>query len=75
MKNETLQARALVLRDSVQLSQRRLDEAVATLGRVSTEELSIGGRMSRDPWGWILGACLIGGVIALSRGADERIGI
>ena len=55
------------LRANVQHSERRLDAAVARLGFISTEELSLVGRMSRDPWGWVAGACLLGLVIGVSR--------
>ena len=56
MKPTTLARRSEDLRQSVVDGRRKLDEAIAELGRVSTERLTLGGRMSRSPWRWLLGA-------------------
>ena len=66
MNHEALEARRLVVCESIVNSQRRLDAALTTLGQVSTEALSLGGRMARDPWAWVAGACLVGLVIGMS---------
>ena len=56
------------LRRSIDERKRRLDSAVANLARVSSERMTLGGRMEMDPWGWLLGACMVGAAIGLLVG-------
>ena len=56
------------LRRTVDERKRVLESAVANLGRLSSERLTLGGRMALDPWGWLLGACVAGAVLALVAG-------
>ena len=53
------------LRRSVDERQRQLNAAVSNLEEVAIERLSLGGRVSQDPWAWLAGACIVGLVLGL----------
>lgn len=71
MKAIVLAERSVELRRSVAESQCQLDAALATFHRVSTERLTLGGRMSRSPWGWLAGACAAGLVVGLLHNSGD----
>ena len=44
-----------------------MNAAVSNLEEVAIERLSLGGRISLDPWAWLAGACLVGLVLGLKN--------
>ena len=71
MKGPTFSERSEELRRAAGEAERDLDSAVETLGRAAANELTLGGRLSRDPWGWVLGACFVGLVIGMRHSAER----
>ena len=65
MKAPTIQERSAQLRLSVNARQHDLEIAVATLGRVSAAQVTVGGHMSQAPWQWLAAACVVGLVMGI----------
>ena len=59
--------RAQALRLGIARSNERLESALAQLGRVGAERFSVGGFVGKDPWPFVVGACLAGVVLGMRR--------
>jgi hypothetical protein len=70
MKPPTLDERGDELRRAMAERRVRLDSALARLREAAAERFTVGGRLARDPWLWLLGACAAGLVLGM-RGRSK----
>ena len=67
MKTIGLEERARDLESTMAARRLRLDTALAHLGRVGAEQLTVGAYLANDPWPWLVGACVAGLVLGMRK--------